>query len=71
MKPLNFKTQNILIPIRSDQAKNLERIKYEGRIEKNMKIFKTEIIRAAIDSFFEMGDDAILELLSQRVSGLQ
>lgn len=70
MKPLNFEPENILIPIRPDQAKTLERIKFKGRTEKDMKIPKTEIIRTALDSFFEMSIDEILELLSKRANGL-
>lgn len=66
MKTLNFEPHNILIPLRPDQAKTLEKIKYKGRMEKGMKIPKTEIIRVAVDLFFEMSVDEILELLSQR-----
>lgn len=70
MKPLKFKVERIPCYIRSDQAQTLEKIKYEGRIEKDMKIPKTEIIRVALDSLFEMSVDEILELLSNRANGL-
>lgn len=66
MKILDFEPIEVKAYIKPDQAKTLERIKYKGRIEKDMKIPKTEIIRTALDSFFEMSDDEILELLTQR-----
>ena len=68
MKILDFEPIEVKAYIKPDQAKTLERIKYEGRIEKDMKIPKTEIIRVALDSFFEMSVDEILELLSERVN---
>lgn len=70
MKPLKFEPQNILIPLRPDQSKDLEKIKYRARMEKDMKIPKTEIIRTALDSFFEMSAEEILELLSKRANEL-
>lgn len=70
LKPLNFEAEKIPCYIRPDQSKTLEKIKYKGRIEKDMKIPKTEIIRAALDSFFEMDVDEILKLLSDRLYGL-
>lgn len=66
MDTLNCNLQNILISVRPDQNRTLEMIKYEGKLEKNMKIPKTEIIRVALDSFFEMSVDEILELISKR-----
>lgn len=69
MNRLNYNPQNILISVRPDQNRTLERIKFES-IQKDMKIPKTEIIRTALDSFFEMSIDEILELLSKRDNGL-
>ncbi|MCZ3365399.1 MULTISPECIES: hypothetical protein [Methanobacterium] len=63
MRSLNFETEKMQCYIRSDQVKILEKIKYEGRIEKDMKIPKTEIIRTALDNLFKLNINEILNLV--------
>lgn len=70
MNRLNYTPQNMLISVRPDQNKTLERIKFES-IQKEMKTPKSEIIRTALDVLFEKSIDEILELLYQRANGLQ
>lgn len=71
MRELPYEVERIPCYIRLDQAKRIERIKYEGRMEKDMKIPKAEIIRTALDALFEMSIEEILELLSKRANELQ
>lgn len=70
MKMLDFEPVEIKAYIKPNQDKTLERIKYEGKIKKDMKIPKTEIIRTALDLFFEMSDEKILEMLTDRINSI-
>lgn len=61
-KPLNFEPDKFLVQIRPDQTLKMEQIKYYGH-QQGKKIYKSNLIRAALDNFLNQDPEQIIKLI--------